>query len=153
MKTTLTIDIDYDPGITDPEALASTADRLLKTALSTPGIMKEYGTPRFGEFFVLSSHGDAVHNNQPVYALRIDGPLLRRQRRWLWELAGKTAGDGREHLEGVIALLDEIADQAHDRYGIDCLQGREDSVNDSPSEQILTSLRSISLTCPKGPLQ
>jgi hypothetical protein len=27
----------------------------------------------------------------------------------------------RDHLEGLVAMLDEIADQAHDRFGIDCL--------------------------------
>lgn len=63
----------------------------------------------------------ATNKNTQVYALRIDGPLLRRQRQWLLDMADKTPGDGREHLEGVIALLDEIADQAHDRHGIDCL--------------------------------
>jgi hypothetical protein len=51
-KTTLTLDIEYDPELTDPEGLACAADRLLETVLSTPGIMDEYGAPRFGEFFV-----------------------------------------------------------------------------------------------------
>ena len=37
------------------------------------------------------------------YALRIGGPLLRRQRQWLLDLAERTACDDREHLEGVIA--------------------------------------------------
>ena len=62
-----------------------------------------------------------MNENTHAYALRIDGPLLRRQRQWLLELAEKTTGDGRETLEGIIALLDEIADQAHDLHGIDCL--------------------------------
>ncbi len=52
MKTTLTLDIDYDPELTHPEGLASAMDRLLETALSTPGIMEEYGDPKMGEFFV-----------------------------------------------------------------------------------------------------
>lgn len=52
------------------------------------------------------------------YALRIDGPLLRRQRQWLLELTERTAHDDQDHLEGIISLLDEIADQAHDRHGI-----------------------------------
>ncbi len=258
MRTTLTVDIDYDPDVTDPETLASATDRLLETALSTPGIMDEYANPRFGEFFVMGSRQYAVYylatnelmtetygrftrrdvaqqcvdeadsriaddliivsilgipdtancdepddgrdepiddllakaeaagletadldeivheltssiaadvNNEGMagqlrylidqmgvqgvtqqldrlakelskaettestamndskhdYELRIDGPLLAKQRRWLLDLADKTTGHGREHLEGVVALLDEIADQAHDRYGIDCL--------------------------------
>ena len=48
-KTTLTLDVTYDDQVTDPEALASAADRLLETVLSTPGIMEEYGHPQFGE--------------------------------------------------------------------------------------------------------
>ena len=51
-KTTLTVDVEYDDQVTDPESIASAADLLLETALSTPGIMEEYANPRFGEFFV-----------------------------------------------------------------------------------------------------
>ena len=73
-----------------------------------------------------------MKDNQYTYELLIDGPLLAKQRQWLLELADKTTGDGREHLEGVIALLDEIADQAHDHYGIDCLLKPEaDELGDS----------------------
>jgi hypothetical protein len=50
--------------------------------------------------------------------VRIDGPLLRRQRQWPLELTERTTHDDEEHLEGILSLLDEIADQAHDRYGI-----------------------------------
>lgn len=69
MKTTLTIDIDYNPAVTDPEALASAADRLMETALSTPGIMEEYGDPRFGEFFVLSSGAEQTRRRWVLYDL------------------------------------------------------------------------------------
>jgi hypothetical protein len=63
------------------------------------------------------------------YSLRIDGPLLRSQRQWLLSLAETTLRGvvrvaepgGPDLLEGVLELLDQIADQAHDRYGIDCL--------------------------------
>ena len=54
-KTTLTLDVTYDDQVTDTEALASAADRLMETVLSTPGIMEEYANPRFGEFFVARS--------------------------------------------------------------------------------------------------
>jgi hypothetical protein len=60
-------------------------------------------------------------NDKHTYELRIDGPLLAQQRQWLLDLAEKTTGGGGEHLEGILALFDEIADQAHDSYGIDCL--------------------------------
>ncbi len=72
-----------------------------------------------------------MNENTHAYALRIDGPLLRRQRQWLLDLAERTTGDGREHLEGIIALLDELADQAYDRYGINCLL--EKAINDEPT--------------------
>ena len=51
-KTSLIVDIEYSPELTDPEGLASAMDRLMETALSTPGIMDEYGNPRVNEFFV-----------------------------------------------------------------------------------------------------
>ena len=51
-KTTLTVEIEYNPRKTDPEGLACAMDRLLETALSTPDIMDEYGNPTVGEFFV-----------------------------------------------------------------------------------------------------
>ena len=43
MQTKLTVEIDYDPAMTDGEGLACAMDRLLETALSTPGIVEEYG--------------------------------------------------------------------------------------------------------------
>jgi len=52
MKTTLTVEIEYDSRKTDPEGLACAMDRLMETVLSTPDIMVEYGDPRVGEFFV-----------------------------------------------------------------------------------------------------
>jgi hypothetical protein len=52
MKTTLTVEIEYDPARTDPEGLACAMDRLLETALSTPDILDEYGNPTIGEFYI-----------------------------------------------------------------------------------------------------
>ena len=64
-----------------------------------------------------------------TYALRIDGRLFRRQRQLLVKLldvvlhdkAYAPAAEDADLLEGIAALLDEIADQAHDRHGIECL--------------------------------
>jgi hypothetical protein len=65
------------------------------------------------------------------YRLHIDGPLLRDQRRLLLTLLDRTveqavdtavARNERGLLEGIAELLAEIADQAHDRHGIDCLE-------------------------------
>lgn len=39
----LTIEVDFNPVKTDGEGLASAFDKLLKTAMSIPGIMDEYG--------------------------------------------------------------------------------------------------------------
>ena len=52
MKTTLSVEIEYNPATTDPEGLACAMDRLLETALSTPDILSEYGNPKVGEFLV-----------------------------------------------------------------------------------------------------
>ncbi|MEI7902482.1 MAG: hypothetical protein WCK89_19710 [bacterium] len=62
MRTLLTVPIDYDPDVTDPESLASAMDRLLETALSTPGILDEYGHPRIGEFLPVKPIAELVGN-------------------------------------------------------------------------------------------
>ena len=61
MKTMLTVEIEYDPAMTDPDGLACAMDRLLETALSTPDIFSDYGNPKVGEFFVA----------QPTQSLRL----------------------------------------------------------------------------------
>ena len=73
--TTLTLDIDYDPELTHPEGLASAMDRLLETALSTPGIMEEYGDPRVGEFFVAADGGHP--KTGPTVVVEISGGVLQ----------------------------------------------------------------------------
>lgn len=71
-----------------------------------------------------------MNNNLHDYALRIDGPLLARQRQMLLKVMdtafrgepyrAETPND-EELLQGLLNLLDEISDQAHDRHGIDSL--------------------------------
>ena len=69
--------------------------------------------------------------NEQSYRLSIDGPLFRRQRELLIRLAeaarsgrpGELGPEQAELLEGLVGLTDTVADQAHDRYGIDCLLG------------------------------
>lgn len=51
-KRTLTIEVEFDPDMSDIDSVASAMDTLMKTALSTPGIMDEYGNPKIGEFYV-----------------------------------------------------------------------------------------------------
>ena len=63
-----------------------------------------------------------MENTLHDYALRIDGPLFRKQRAALLDvLQLKLAKEPHDLLAGVVELLDAVADQAHDRYGIDCL--------------------------------
>lgn len=50
-KATFTVQVTYDPEITDPESLASALDTLMETALSTPDILDDYGNPEVGEFY------------------------------------------------------------------------------------------------------
>ena len=64
-KTTLTLDIEYDPELTHPDGLASAMDRLMETALSTPGIMEEYADPRMGEFFVAKADQRCPKRQRP----------------------------------------------------------------------------------------
>ena len=74
MKTTLTVELDYDPEMTDPEGLASAMDRLLETVLSTPGIVEEYGDPKMGEFFVAAK---TTASPKPRVVLNTSGGVLQ----------------------------------------------------------------------------
>ena len=59
----------------------------------------------------------------------INGPLFRNQRKLLLKIADmahrkqpyEPAPGDEDLLEGLINLTDDIADQAHDEHGIDCL--------------------------------
>ena len=73
-------------------------------------------------------------NELKQYSLHIDGPLFRKQRELLMKIAdlarqkqpySPTPSD-EVLLEGLLGLTDELADQAHDRHGIDCLLVDED---------------------------
>lgn len=44
------LEVTYDAQVTDPEGLCNAFDKLLETAMSTPGILDEYGNPKVGEF-------------------------------------------------------------------------------------------------------
>jgi hypothetical protein len=60
---------------------------------------------------------------------KIDGPLFRNQRLLLMKIADlahrkqpyEPAPGDEDLLEGLVNLTDDIADQAHDGYGIACL--------------------------------
>ena len=60
---------------------------------------------------------------------KINGPLFRNQRLLLMKIADlaqkkqpyEPAPGDEDLLEGLVNLTDDIADQAHDQHGIDCL--------------------------------
>jgi hypothetical protein len=72
---------------------------------------------------------EPVNQLESAYTLRIDGELFRRQRELLLKIQDAVsrhepyvpAANDVDLLEGATSLLDEIADQAHDQHGIDCL--------------------------------
>jgi len=74
MKTMLTVEIEYDPQMTDPEGLACAMDRLLETALSTPDILEEYGNPTVREFFVAK---ETTVTPTPKIVLNMSGGLVQ----------------------------------------------------------------------------
>jgi len=52
LKTAVfTVAVDYDPEVTDPDALAEALDTLMETALSVPGVFDDYGNPSVGAFY------------------------------------------------------------------------------------------------------
>jgi hypothetical protein len=108
MRTTLTVDVQYNPRVTDPESLAVALDRLLEIALSTPEILDDYGNPVVGEFFVLQKPRS---RRRPIWVRRMDWALLRKQKAWL-------ASQQTEEAEGLLALLDSLQDFAVGEWGV-----------------------------------
>jgi len=80
-------------------------------------------------------------NDEKRYSLHLDGPLFRAQRELLLRIADlarrklpyEPAPGDDALLEGLLGLTDEIADQAHDRHGIDCLL--HDDVSDAHADR------------------
>lgn len=54
---TFTIKVDYDNRCTDADALGNALDRLMETALSTPGILDDYGRVEVGTVEIPSDGG------------------------------------------------------------------------------------------------
>jgi hypothetical protein len=71
---TLTLEIEYNPRKTDPDGLACAMDRLLETALSTPGILDEYGNPVIREFSIAK---ETTAPPAPKVVLNISGGVLQ----------------------------------------------------------------------------
>jgi hypothetical protein len=82
---------------------------------------------RHGLVPVAEGAGEPMEPQQDVYRLRIDGPLFRQQRQLVLRQRQQIADPRDQALwDGLIALTDEIADQAHDQHGLDCLLDTED---------------------------
>ena len=62
---TLTLEIKYDSSITDAESIGSAIDTLLETALSTEGILSEYGTPHIGQTFIQPRWVEVIEDLMP----------------------------------------------------------------------------------------
>ncbi len=87
------------------------------------------------------------------YSLRLDGRPLRDQRRLMLRLLDAVqhqvpfvveSRHDKDLAEGLVSLLDEIADQAHDKYGIDCLL-------EQPAEASGTSRSRVGFPSPSNP--
>jgi hypothetical protein len=52
MRGRLTLEVEYDPEVTDIEAVAVALDLALEQGLSTPLLLSEHGNPGVKEFFV-----------------------------------------------------------------------------------------------------
>ena len=87
-RAVFTLQVDCDANRTDPEALASALDRLLETALSTPGILEEYGDPTTHEFYPVTLANldltvevadDACEGAPLTMRVRGDGPWQPQQ--------------------------------------------------------------------------
>jgi hypothetical protein len=52
--------VEYDDSKTDAESVATALDALMETALSTPGVLDEYGPVDVGEFLVGSADTGSV---------------------------------------------------------------------------------------------
>jgi hypothetical protein len=70
-RTRLTISVEYDPAVTDPESLASALARLMETACLRPGILDEHGNPRMGPFYV------ANDEQPPTIVVNVDDGVLQ----------------------------------------------------------------------------
>lgn len=75
---------------------------------------------------------DLVAQRGPrVYLLNVNGPLLKKQREFLYALFnGKEfplSVEQHDLVGGLVCLTDDIADQAHDRWSIDSLLACDDA--------------------------
>lgn len=83
----LRIPVEYDPALADAEGIASAADTLLETALSMPGLLDNFGNPRFGSFLIAA---ESPNGKDP--AKRFGRLAWQRTRDLFSKLGGKYIG-------------------------------------------------------------
>lgn len=130
-KAMLIIPVYYDENVTDGESIASAFDTLLMTVMSTVGILDDYGNPTAGEFLLALDvpwTGEEDSATRLVNLGAIDGPLFAKQRELVFAVATDELHLRHDLIEqkiplmtGLSTMLDVIADQLHDRYGVPCL--------------------------------
>jgi hypothetical protein len=77
MKTRLTLEVDYDPEVTDPEGLAVAMDRMLETASSIPNVWEEYGNPTLGEFLIAESPPQGPATDPCLVVVNVSGGIVQ----------------------------------------------------------------------------
>jgi len=77
LKTLLTLEVEYDPTVTNPEGLAAAMDRLMETACSTPGILDDYANPMIGPFFVATPAIDSVAAGPQRVVVNVYGGVVQ----------------------------------------------------------------------------
>lgn len=88
----LILPVTYDDATTDAEAVAEAVDKLIETALSTPGVLDEYGKPTMGSTTVLDdlpevAAGAGLPRSAGLRFLLRRIEFLTNQHRLLWRVA------------------------------------------------------------------
>jgi hypothetical protein len=137
-KAILALPVCYSEGTTGSE-VTSALNQLLETALSTPGILGDADIDEVGDFELEYDGdvftGDELSERDLLVRLAIDGPLLAKQRAVLdFVVEHRTYNkDMKDMLSGLSNMLNVIADQLHDIYGVPCLLEGNDGDEDCPS--------------------
>jgi hypothetical protein len=131
------VDVTYNPDVTGPEAVIEMLGQSLAAITKGSNACDALGDVTTGPLTIVEPWAN------PPYYLNLDGPLLKTQRQWLLNMrrnmedhggfGGKIdiAVDDLDMLDGLIELTDALADQAHDRYGLDTIIG--ESANADPN--------------------
>jgi hypothetical protein len=103
------VEVAYDPAATEPESLVTALDILMNTALSTPGILDDYGSPVIGNF-TLPTNKQKKNNMTTTLDL---SPFYGSECFWTHGLGGFVYTEGVKYIadnagHGAYWLLDAI---------------------------------------------